>query len=360
MQSSHGSAKEVPGRVIGEGWHRSYGGLHAEREALADCRARGEDPRGATMYISLEPCAHTGKQPPCAEALIEAGLARVVYAAEDPSEKTAGKGPERLREAGIDVVMAPTDSDVAELARLQNQPFRKHARTGLPWVLFKMAMSSNGLIAGPGGFPMHISGPESQALVHSWRAELDAIAVGIGTVLKDDPLLTARPETDRPVRQPLRIVFDSTARLPLESRLIRSLHVAPLLVIFGPDAPGDRVEQLEAAGAKLHVTGLSLDHQPGKGRQPERVDLFAALQELGDRGVSSLLLEGGPRLAGAMFAENLIDEVRLFIAPVTIEEGPAVSDGENFTGGLEVLNGLDFESRSVGGDELLSCRLRTW
>jgi diaminohydroxyphosphoribosylaminopyrimidine deaminase/5-amino-6-(5-phosphoribosylamino)uracil reductase len=180
------------GGVIGEGWHAELGGLHAERAALEDCRERGEDPAGATMYLTLEPCAHQGRQPPCVEAILEAGIARVVIASDDPSEKAAGRGPGILRDGGVEVEFAAGEEATA--ARLLNQPFRKHARTGLPLVTLKLAMSLDGRTSTAPGDSPWISGEQSRALVHQWRSESDAIAIGIGTALTDDPLLTARPE----------------------------------------------------------------------------------------------------------------------------------------------------------------------
>ena len=225
------------GEVIGEGFHAELGGLHAERAALADCRERGEDPAGATMYVTLEPCAHQGRQPPCVEAILEAGIARVVIASEDPSEKAAGRGPGILRDGGVEVDFAAGAEATA--ARLLNQPFRKHARTGLPLVTLKLAMSLDGQTATAPGDSPWISGEHSRALVHRWRAESDAIAVGIGTVLADDPLLTARDSTD--ARQPLRVVFDSQARLPLDSQLLATLDQSPVLVVAAPERrPGPR------------------------------------------------------------------------------------------------------------------------
>src|SRR5215218_3964318 len=220
------------GETIGEGFHAELGGLHAERSALEDCRSRGGDPAGATMFVTLEPCAHQGRQPPCVEAILEAGIGRVVIASEDPSEKAAGRGPGNLRDGGVEVDFA--SGAEATAARRLNQPFRKHARTGLPLVILKMAMSLDGETTTALGDSPWISGPESGDLVHKWRAESDAIAVGIGTVLADDPLLPARIEG---ARQPIRVIFDSQARLPLESQLLQTLDQAPVLVVASSDAP---------------------------------------------------------------------------------------------------------------------------
>src|SRR5687768_7988448 len=187
--------------VLGEGFHAAFGEAHAEPEALANC---SEDPRGATLYVSLEPCCHTGKTPPCTEAIVEAGIARVVVASDDPTEKASGRGLGILRDEGIEVVVA--DGEPAMRARLLNQAFRKHARTGRPHVLFKSAMTLDGKVATRTGDSKWISGEASRLRSHHWRAERDAVVVGIGTALADDPQLNARIGGEP--RQPRRVVFD--------------------------------------------------------------------------------------------------------------------------------------------------------
>jgi diaminohydroxyphosphoribosylaminopyrimidine deaminase / 5-amino-6-(5-phosphoribosylamino)uracil reductase len=305
------------GEPIGEGFHAKLGGLHAERAALEDCRRRGEDPAGATMYVSLEPCAHQGRQPPCVEAILEAGIGRVVIASDDPSEKAAGRGPGVLRDGGVEVELAT--GEIATAARRLNQPFRKHARTGQPLVVLKLAMSLGGETATAPGQSPWISGERSRVLVHRWRAECDAIAVGIGTALADDPLLTARPEasgasfvegvnenrTGADVRQPTRVVFDRGARLPLDSQLLRTLDVSPVLVVASPEADRERTEALRAAGAEIVVAD----------------SIEAALAELGRREITSLFLEGGRTLAAAFAAAGQVDEARVFVAPVLLADG---------------------------------------
>ncbi len=356
--------------MIGEGYHAAYGGPHAERQALADCAARGEDPAGATMYVSLEPCAHTGRQPPCVEALIEAGIGRVVIAADDPSEKTHGRGPAILREAGVEVEFADgperpqagsAATALADRARLQNQAFRKHARTGKPHVILKMAASLDGRVATRAGDSQWISSEPSRALVHRWRLESDAVAVGIGTALADDPLLTARPEGGcPPQRQPLRVVFDSAARLPLGSQLIGSLETSPVLVVFAAGAPVDRVDGLTEAGVSLFATGLT--HEPiadGEGPSPS-VDLGLTLEELGARGVTSMLCEGGPHLAGALLDAGEVDELRLFTAPLLLGAGPAVIEGVGFEKVADATRAARLEAESIGPDLLIIARLRQW
>ncbi len=285
------------GEVIGEGGHAELGDLHAERAALADCRERGNDPAGATMYVTLEPGAHQGRQPPCVEAILEAGIARVVVASDDPSEKAAGRGPGILRDGGVEVEFAAGEE--ASAARLLNQPFRKHSRTGMPLVTLKLAMSLDGGTATPPGASPWISSEQSRELVHRWRAESDAIAVGIGTVLADDPLLTARVPGGR---QPLRVVFDRKARLPLDSQLLQTLDQAPVLVVVAPEVD---TSPLRAVGAEV----LAAD------------GIEAALAELGRRGITSLFLEGGQTLAAAFADAGQIDEARVFVAPLLLAGG---------------------------------------
>jgi len=317
------------GQVIGEGFHAQLGGLHAERAALADCAERGEDPAGAVLYVTLEPCAHQGRQPPCVEAILEAGIGRVVIASEDPSEKAAGRGPGILRDGGVEVAFA--SGAEATQARRLNQPFRKHARTGLPLVVLKMAISLDGQTTTAAGDSPWISGPESQQLVHEWRSESDAIAVGIGTVLADDPLLTARIEG---ARQPVRVVFDSQARLPLESQLLQTLDQAPVLVVTSPNAPADSISALKAAGAEIIVAP----------------DVDAALHELGRREITSLFLEGGQTLASSFLSADLIDESRTFIAPVLLGRQP----------NSVRLPALESSGQNVGDDTLITATFKEW
>jgi diaminohydroxyphosphoribosylaminopyrimidine deaminase / 5-amino-6-(5-phosphoribosylamino)uracil reductase len=307
------------GEVLGEGWHAELGGRHAERAALAECREKGNDPAGATMYVTLEPCAHTGRQPPCVEAILEAGIARVVIASDDPSEKAAGRGPGVLRDGGVEVEFAAGEEATA--ARLLNQPFRKHARTGMPLVTLKMAMSLDGRTSTQPGDSPWISGERSRELVHRWRAESDAIAVGIGTVLADDPLLTARiPDA----RQPIRVVFDRQARLPRDSRLLRTLDQSPVLVVVSPEADASA---LRNAGAEMLVAD----------------SIEAVLADLGRRGITSLFLEGGPTLAAAFADAGQIDEARVFVAPVLLA-------------GPERIAAVDHG----GEDTLIETRFREW
>lgn len=346
--------------TLGEGFHASYGGLHAERAALADCADRGADPAGATMLVSLEPCAHHGRQPPCVEAVLEAGISRLVIASGDPSPKASGNGPERLAAAGVEVIWASEAEgegagearELARRARLLNQPFRKHQATGRPLVVWKAAVSLDGRVATRTGDSKWISSEASRSLGHRWRAELDAIAVGSGTALADDPELTARPEGGGEAHgRPVRVVLDSHARLGLDSRLMSSLDVAPVIVTVGPAANTRRVEALRAAGAEVIEA---------PGDRQNRVAIGPALDLLGSRPVTSLLLEGGPRLAGSFLEEGEIDEVRLVVAPLLLGSGPSAVDARGPEALAEALRGSIESTGAVGEDSLVVARMREW
>jgi diaminohydroxyphosphoribosylaminopyrimidine deaminase / 5-amino-6-(5-phosphoribosylamino)uracil reductase len=330
------------GEVIGEGFHAELGGSHAEVAAIDDCRARGGDPAGATIYVTLEPCAHHGRTPPCTDAILAARVARVVIASEDPSEKASGRGPGILRDEGIEVELA--DGEEAAAARLLNQAFRKHARTGRPLVALKSAVTLDGRVATASGESKWISGEASRELVHRWRAEADAVCVGIGTALADDPLLTARGIGA--THQPARVVFDSSARLPLDSALVGSVAEAPLHVVAKPTAPAERVEALRRAGVDV----LTAD------------GLAAALDELGRRRITRILLEGGPTLAGAFADAGELDELRLFIAPLLLggTESRPLLGGEGAPRIDAAQRALAVDWERSGEDLLIRARMREW
>jgi diaminohydroxyphosphoribosylaminopyrimidine deaminase / 5-amino-6-(5-phosphoribosylamino)uracil reductase len=343
------------GEIVGEGWHAEFGGPHAEREAIA--AAGDADLRGATLYVSLEPCCHQGKTPPCTGALVEAGIARVVVGSDDPTEKASGRGLGILRDEGVEVEVA--EGELAARARLLNQPFRKHARTGRPWVLFKSAMTLDGKVATESGDSKWISGESSRARAHWWRTECDAVAVGIGTALHDDPRLTARlgdfadaPGEEVESAQPRRIVFDSDARLPLDSQLVRQAPQVPLTVVASRAARRTATESLETSGADVIVaTG---ENEPARVR--------SALDQLGARGVTSILLEGGPHLAGAFLDAGEVDEIRLFLAPLVLggRSSRATMEGEGAESIADAVRALTLDCESVGDDLLVSARLREW
>jgi diaminohydroxyphosphoribosylaminopyrimidine deaminase / 5-amino-6-(5-phosphoribosylamino)uracil reductase len=333
------------GRSIGEGFHERAGLPHAERAALAACE---EDPAGATMYVSLEPCAHEGRTPPCTDAILAAKIARVVVASDDPTEKANGRGLGILRDEGVQVDMV--DGDLGARARLLNQPFRKHARTGRPHVVFKSAATLDGKVATPAGDSKWISNEASRARAHRWRAEVDAVVVGIHTAMSDDPLLTAR--VDAVPRQPSRIVFDSEASLRIDSQLVASLDQAPLVVVCSRAAKRTAVSALESLGVDVIVaTG-----------QNEPARLASALDELGARGIQSLLLEGGPHLAGTFFDVDEIDEMRLFIAPVVAGGGDSlpVLGGQGVESIGDARRAVHVEHEDIEGDLLICARLKEW
>jgi diaminohydroxyphosphoribosylaminopyrimidine deaminase/5-amino-6-(5-phosphoribosylamino)uracil reductase len=333
------------GKVLGEGFHAAYGEAHAERAALDACSA---DPRGGTMYVSLEPCCHHGQTPPCTDAILEAGIARVVIASDDPTEKAAGRGLGILRDEGIAVDVA--EGELATRARHLNQPFRKHARTGRPWVLFKSAMTLDGKVATHIGDSKWISNESSRRRAHRWRASVDAVVVGIGTALADDPLLTARIEDV--THQPRRVVFDSTGRLPLDSQLIANAAELPLTVVVSRAARRTATDALELAGAQVVVaTG---ENEPARVR--------SALDQLGEQGITSVLLEGGPHLAGAFFDAGEIDDVRLFIAPLVLGGRSARDplEGEGVEQISEALRALTLDCERVAEDLLIRARLKEW
>jgi diaminohydroxyphosphoribosylaminopyrimidine deaminase / 5-amino-6-(5-phosphoribosylamino)uracil reductase len=336
------------GDVLGEGWHGEYGGPHAEVNAIADARERTADLSGATLYVTLEPCCHEGKTPPCTDAIVGSGVSRVVVGSDDPSEKASGRGLGILRDEGIEIEVA--DGELAARARLLNQAFRKHARTGRPWVLFKSAMTLDGKVATRTGDSKWISSEHSRAIAHRWRAQVDAVAVGVGTALADDPQLTARlPDVPR---QPRRVVFDSTGRTPLDSQLVRAAPDPPLTVVVSRAAPRASTDALEMAGAEIIVaTGQN---------EPARVR--SALDQLGELGVTAVLLEGGPHLAGAFLDAGEIDEVRLFLAPLLLGGRTARDplEGEGVEAINDAIRALTLSCDRVGEDLLVSARLREW
>jgi diaminohydroxyphosphoribosylaminopyrimidine deaminase / 5-amino-6-(5-phosphoribosylamino)uracil reductase len=285
------------GTVAGEGWHERPGGVHAEVAALRNAG----DARGATVYVNLEPCSHHGRTPPCADALIAAGVARVVTAMIDPTPKVNGAGVARLRDAGIAVDVA--DDEIERAARRQNAWWLTLALRGRPHVTYKAAVSADGRTASPGG-PRWISSPQSRAGVHELRAQVGAVAVGIGTALADDPLLTARDVDPPAERQPLRVVFDREARLPAGSRLATTAGPdAPVLVLSEPGRPPVAAPGVETIGVPSPAEGLA---------------------ELARRRISALLLEGGATLATAFVDAGLIDRLMLYRAPVELGRGPGL------------------------------------
>lgn len=287
------------GRVVGRGYHARFGGAHAEVEALREAGARA---RGAALYVSLEPCGHHGKTPPCSDAIIAGGVRQVFYAARDPNPLTRGRGPRALRAAGVEVRGGLLQREAERL----NRPFFHWIRSRRPWVLLKWAMTLDGKIATASGESQWITGPEARAAGHALRRRVDAIVAGTGTLLADDPLLTPRPSRGR---RPLRVILDRAGRLPLELRLLASGdRGGPRLYVASPRAPPERIVEVEKRG----ISSLVLPEKP------DGLDLDYLLQELGERGISQLLVEGGGELAGSFLARDEVHEVAAFIAPRVI------------------------------------------
>ena len=301
------------GAIIGMGHHKRFGGLHAEREALQDCHARGNDPAGATAYVTLEPCNGHGKQPPCVEALLEAKIARVVYARADPTAQKGG-GAARLRERGV----ACEECHDSRLAMGLLDPFLKRLRTGLPWVIAKWAQTIDGRVATRSGESQWISGERSRARVHRLRSRVDAILTGIGTVVADDPMLTARlPGGRRPRRPAIRVVADTDLDIDITSQVVRTAgDASPTIVacaaeLLTAEITADKRAELERCGVR--VVGVPTN-PAGRG-----VDLLALLGMLhADCAVSTVLLESGPALLGSMLEADLIDEAVVYVAPMML------------------------------------------
>jgi diaminohydroxyphosphoribosylaminopyrimidine deaminase/5-amino-6-(5-phosphoribosylamino)uracil reductase len=292
----------VGNATLGEGWHVRAGEPHAEIHAL---RAAGESAKGATAYVTLEPCSHTGRTPPCADALIAAGVARVVCCSADPNPLVAGSGVERLRRAGIEVTVGPLESE----ARRLNAGFFSRFERRRPFVRLKMAMSLDARTAPPDGGPVSISGEASRADVQTWRARSSAVLTGSGTVLCDDPRLDVRLKYGSWVRQPLRVVLDTERACPADARIF---HDHGALVFAAHDAAHDAAQH--AAGAGRAAAG---QHRPVE-RVPRAaggLNLHAVLRRLAELQVNELLVECGPRLAAGFVALGLVDEWLLYLAP---------------------------------------------
>lgn len=321
------------GRVIGEGWHERYGGLHAERSALKNCT---EDPRGAVMYVTLEPCCHYGKNPPCTEAVIGAGIARVVVGSDDPNPQVAGKGLQQLRDAGISVT---TGVCKAECDRL-NRIFFHYITTGTPYCILKTAMTADGKTATRTGKSKWITGEASRAHVHKTRKRVAAIMCGIGTVLADDPMLNCR--TDNP-SHPVRVVCDTHLRLPLASKLVQTAQEIPVIAACCDPDPEKRT-QLEAAGVEV----LPLPAENG------HVDLRTLMRALGEKHLDSILLEGGAQLHEAALRAGIVQQVQIYIAP-KIFGGTDAKPAIGGTGIAEVADAYQLSAPEITrfGDDIL-------
>ncbi|GMU84291.1 MAG: riboflavin biosynthesis protein RibD [Planctomycetota bacterium] len=287
------------GRVVGEGWHKRFGGPHAEVFAL---RSAGAAARGATAYVTLEPCCYHGKTPACTDALIKAGVSRVVAAMTDPNPRVRGRGAKLLRAAGIDVELGL----LREEAETLNAPFTKLVKTGRPWVILKWAQSLDGAIATASGDSKWISDEACRAHAHKTRGRVDAIVVGVNTVLRDDPELTCR--VGRPRRVAVRVVLDSKLRTPMRSKLVRTARETPTWIVTTAAAAKPAVSRLEKAGCRIVRVG----------KQRDSVDPAALLDHIGESGFANVLVEGGAQVHGAFLSRGLADEVHIYTAPILI------------------------------------------
>jgi len=325
------------GEIVGEGYHHALGRPHAEVEAL---RAAGEAARGATLYVTLEPCAHQGRTPPCVDAILAAGVRRVVAAHADPFPQVAGEGFRRLRAAGVEVEVGL----LAGEARALNEAYLKALGTGLPFVTLKMACSLDGRIATRTGDSRWVTGEPARRFVHRLRREHDAVLVGAGTWRRDDPLLTCRL---RGGRNPLRVLLDARAELPATSRIYSTMGETATVLAVGPDAPEARVASLRAAGAAVERVAV---------RRDGRLDVEALLRRLVERGAHSVLCEGGAELAGSLIESRLVDRVMFFFAPKIVggRSAPGPVGGLGVEAMAEALPLTRIRRRRLGEDWLVT------
>ena len=324
------------GRIIAEGWHRKAGTPHAEIHAL---RMAGDLARGATLYVTLEPCSHYGRTGPCAKAVAEAGIARVVVAMQDPNPKVAGRGLSMLREAGIEVRCGVLADEAARL----NEVFLHWITTGMPFVVLKTAMTLDGKIATRTGASQWITNEASRRRVHEYRDIYDSILVGIGTVLHDDPSLTTRLP-DGTGKNPVRIIVDSQARTPLSAKVVCDGQ-AKTIVAVTEQAPEARCKALEKAGVEVIRAGSGA-----------HVDLRLLLQMLGEREICSVFVEGGGSVNFSLLEASLVDKVYAFIAPKLVGGREALTpvEGEGFASLGECVALTDVHVEELAGDILLT------
>lgn len=295
------------GEIIGEGYHECYGQLHAERNAIANAKKRGNSLEGSTIYVTLEPCCHYGKTPPCTEAIIEEKIARVVVGSDDPNPLVSGKGFQMLREKGIEVI----PHFLKEECDAMNHVFFHYIRTGTPYVAMKYAMTMDGKIACYTGDSKWVTGEESRAHVQTLRNHYKGIMAGIGTVLADDPMLNCRIEGGR---DPIRIIADSHLRIPMDSQLVRTAGQQPLIVACLPDADEEKAAQLKEKGIEvLRIPGVTTADITEE--QKEVISLPVLMKELGARKIDGILLEGGGQLNESALQAGIVQRVYCYIAP---------------------------------------------
>lgn len=322
-------------RIISQGWHKAYGGLHAETDALVSCT---ESPAGATMYVTLEPCCHYGKQPPCTSAIIDAGISRVVVGMTDPNPLVSGKGISILREHGIKVSTGLLENEI----RYQNRIFLKYITQRRPWTVMKWAMTLDGRIAAASGDSRWVSSEESRHYVHTLRGRYMGIMAGIGTVMADNPMLNCRIEG---FRQPVRVITDSHASLPEDSAIAMSAKEYRTVLAHTADAPHERLEMLRGYGIGTMECAVS---------ENGMIDLDDLMTKLGAMGINSVLVEGGAELNWSLLSGGLADEYYIFAAPKII--GGKASKGPVGGSGLDRMADafcLDIESVTASGKDIM-------
>lgn len=326
------------GKIIGDGWHKKAGAPHAEIAALEVCES---SPKGSTLYVTLEPCNHEGRTPPCVPEIVKAGIKRVVIGAKDPSPKSGIKGIAALKKAGVVVEMSGLGMECERLI----EDFAKHSSTGLPFVTLKTAMTLDGKISTHTGDSKWISSEESRRLVHLLRNEHDAIMAGSDTVIHDDPTLTVRHGSNR--RNPMRVIIDGTLRIPMDSKIVATAGKVRTIVVTTAKAPMRKIDDLTHKGIDVITATERGSH----------VVLPWLMEELGRRGVMSVFVEGGGRLAGALLDERLIDRVMFFIAPKIIGGPNCVLPSHGVTKMTEAMPVFNPEIVSVGPDIMIDGRL---
>ncbi|WP_242457203.1 bifunctional diaminohydroxyphosphoribosylaminopyrimidine deaminase/5-amino-6-(5-phosphoribosylamino)uracil reductase RibD [Treponema zioleckii] len=302
------------GKIIAQGYHHKCGDLHAERDALKNALENGTDVRGATIFVTLEPCCHVGRQPPCTQAIIESGIKKVVVGSRDPNALVNGKGVKILREAGIEVVTDFLRDECDEL----NPVFFHYIKTKMPYVIIKYAMTADGLTATSAGESKWITGEKARENVHKTRSEVMAVMTGIGTVLKDNPTLNVRLNDGKTRRQPMRVILDSECKLPLDSNLVKTAREIPVILFCKENSKSHNIiEENESKRDSLESNGVKVIPVPGT---DGKLSLSAVLKKLGEMGIDSLLVESGGNLnASLLFDEGngspLVQELHVYIAP---------------------------------------------
>ena len=327
--------------IIGTGYHELFGGPHAEINAI---RNANDSVEGATMYVTLEPCSHYGKTPPCADALIEAGISKVVVAMKDPNPWIAGRGIERLKDNGIEVEVGLLEKEAREMNRI----FIKYIQTKLPYVVMKTAMSLDGKIATATGHSQWISCPESRQYVHGLRHELKGILVGVNTVITDDPELTTRLDGKKG-RNPIRIVVDTRGRIPLSAKMLKDGATNPVIIATTSGFPEEKRLPLEKSGHRI----LTLPERNGQ------VDLRALMVKLGELEIDGVLLEGGGTLNESALKSGIVDEIQFIIAPLLLGGRDAITpiEGKGFNTVDEGIRLDQMTTRPMGNDILVTARV---